>query len=153
MPDFEITNPFLYLTGYDREQVSQIQFLPNVDFLQAVELLKIDPKSDFICATLSGVNFSNLDLGEFDFSGSIIEGCQFINSQLPVGIFKIGNRFEVCRSHDHARILKSLSKLVEEGRVEELPNKKSALLYYLNFRAERGASLKEIHAPLGKTPS
>lgn len=70
-----------------KQKVDEILECESDRFTDLVSLSGLEPKSAFKFANLSGVDFSECDLTEFDFTGANLIGCDFSSAEYSLAIF------------------------------------------------------------------
>lgn len=76
-------NPLEVLSEGDFQKLKRLEEARELDFQTAVEILGLDPKTDFRYADLSGVSLADADLSDFDLHGANLFGCSLDGTILP----------------------------------------------------------------------
>lgn len=105
MKRFRFPNPLDGLLLEHFEKLRQLEECKNLDFLTAVEILGLNPKADFRHCNLDGISFDEMDLSEYDFSGSSTIGCSFKNTILPKDFFVAVNRCASSRQYGGSKFV------------------------------------------------
>lgn len=81
----KFANPLDALTSADFNKLHELEACSDLDFLKAVEILGLNPESDFKNSNLSGISFQDMDLLDFDFTGAELTGGKFQKTRHPKG--------------------------------------------------------------------
>lgn len=107
MRRFLTRNPLDILNEESHEKLRELEECEDLDLSKAVEILDLDPMSDFRFSDLSGVSFKNTDISKFDFTGANLNDSHFDGAFLDL---------EVDSSLSFMRILQIINNRKEQNR-------------------------------------